>query len=98
MLVNIFTPLRTHLLRNLFLPFSQIKLDIFASNYHLVGPNHFKKSRTVEKLLANQLSTIESLQGKLDPLRSKVVKSIKSDNTAENKEEWLRNPQVAEYV
>lgn len=58
MLVNILTPFRTNLLRKLFLPFSQIKLDIFASNYHLVGPSHFKKSRTVEKLLANQLNNI----------------------------------------
>lgn len=58
MLVNLLTPFRNNLIRKLIIPFSQIKLDIFASNYHLVGPSHFKKSRTVEKLLANQLNTI----------------------------------------
>ena len=98
MLVNIFRPVRTLLLRSLLLPFSQVKLDIFASNYHQVGPSHFKKSRTVEKLLANQLNTIDSLQGRLDQLRSKLVKSIKMGKTAEIKEEWLKDPQVAEYV
>lgn len=35
----------------------------------------------------------------MDPLRGQVVKSIKVDSiTAEGKEEWLKDPKVAEYV
>jgi hypothetical protein len=50
MLVNILTPFRLTRLQSLKSPlffFSQLKLDILASNYHLVGPNNFKKSRTI---------------------------------------------------
>lgn len=57
------------------LPCSQIKLDFFGSNYHVQGPTHFKRTRTIEKLLGGRLAAIEALQSKLDPLRSKVISS-----------------------
>jgi hypothetical protein len=54
---------------------SQLKLDIFASNYHLRGPTRFKRTRAVEKVLAGQLTSIEALLGRLDPLRAQVRSS-----------------------
>jgi hypothetical protein len=65
---------------------SQLKIDILASNYHRLGPAKFRRSRAVERLLMGQLSTIDTLAGKLDPLRSQA---LSTDWTGEQVDAYL---------
>jgi hypothetical protein len=39
---------------------------LFDSQFHLLGSNQFKKSRTIEKILGSNLIKIDTIQSKLN--------------------------------